>query len=184
MITFEQFAEKRRLLQDFCSLHYPSVEHFYRGLSFAINDDEQITANSVRHLTSTATCYSSLFACPSRFKPSGSQAVEGVASRYADKAIELPAHRWKSDGSAHVYCRCRALPFVIRNLPRWHESIVGHIRIILRQMADDPERFAIGEADPGEPKEKWYRPNAYHTFWTLRVLEELENAFPKQFEKL
>jgi len=51
-------------------------------------------------------------------------------------------------------------------------------------MADDPERFAIGEADPGEPKEKWYRPNAYHTFWTLRVLEELENAFPKQFEKL
>ncbi len=49
-------------------------------------------------------------------------------------------------------------------------------------MDADPSRFAIGEADKakaGEDKSKeqrsWYKPNAYHTYWTLDLLRILED---------
>src|SRR5260370_4243409 len=184
MATFEQLADKRRLLQNVCSLNYLSLEGFHSGLSFTIYDDEQISPRRVRHLTSTATCYGSLIACPSRFRPANLPGLEEPASRFADKAIALQQNRWKSDGSAHIYCRCRALPFVIRRVTGWHEHIGTHVRLIFQQMVSDEDRFAIGEADPGENKDKWYPPNAYHTYWALRVLDEFKQRFPVQYERL
>src|SRR5207248_9324009 len=61
----------------------------------------------------------------------------------------LSEGNWKSEGSAEIYCRCRALPQVIEHLPNYDPQIKRHLKIILRQL-NSPGRFAIGEASRSE----------------------------------
>src|ERR1700722_14059526 len=189
MSVIEEFAQKRRLLQDFCTRHYPSVEYFNAGLSFAIYKSEianrEITPNSIRHLTSTVTCYESLFECPERFRPSGKRDFKSYAAKYSERVISLSAGRWKSDGSARIYCRCRTLPLVMQHIPQWHANISDHVEAIFSQMTDfSARRFAIEEANPDENQKYWYPPNAYHTYWALKVLEVLQTTFPAEYQRL
>jgi hypothetical protein len=55
---------------------------------------------------------------------------------------------------------------------------------ILYQLKDSPERFGIGEADQDQKKRNWSPPNAFHTYWTLDILSELEKGFPKEYKKI
>src|SRR6266513_1917877 len=170
MTTFQEFTENRHRLQEFCKLHYPSVEHFSANLSFAVHRDEidskTLRADEVRHLTSTATCYASLLGCPKRFKPHDARDIARGAEDYALAALKRPLDKWTSDDAATIYCRCRTLPFVVMSISEWDPCIANHILAILAQM-DQPERSAIGEADPSLQAGEWYGPNAYHTYWAL-----------------
>lgn len=181
---FQQLVESRHRLQEFCKLHYHSVDHFSGGLSFAIYraeiDLKEFGPTDTKHLTSSATCYSSLLECPERFKPDDARDTVALAKDYA--AAALNRQEWTSDGSAPIYCRCRTLPFVIKHVAVWQVSIEGHIQAILEQM-NQPGRFGVGEADPPDEPNKWYRPNAYHTYWTLELLESFKLRFPEQFSK-
>src|SRR5205807_1719864 len=49
-----------------------------------------------------------------------------------------------------------------------------------------PERFGIGEADPElqVDVEDWSPPNAFHTYWTLDVLTQLEDKFPDDYRRI
>ncbi len=186
MTTFQEFSENRHLLQEFCQLHYPSVAHFSSGLSFVNiwKDGESKTkTEDIVHLTSSATCFTSLSECPDSSEFSGSRELLDNAEPYATGAIQKPTGEWISDGSAGIYCRCRALPFVIRNLKVWHENIAVHTRAIFEQMKQ-ADRFAIGEAGQGMEEHDWYPPNGYHTYWTLELLGRLSERFKQEYEKL
>jgi len=75
------------------------------------------------------------------------------------------------------------LPFVINNIPEWNKIIENHIETILKQM-DEPGRFAIGEADPPDQPQNWYRPNAYHTYWALELISSIRTKYASEYEKL
>jgi hypothetical protein len=123
----------------------------------------------------------SILECPPRFYASD-ESLKHNAIAFSDAALRRS--NWTSDGSAHIYCRCRSLPFVITNASTWLEGISGHLITIFKQW-DDNERSAIGEADPKlADKKDWYPPNAYHTFWTIEVLDALQVRFPANYDAL
>jgi hypothetical protein len=185
MTTFQELSEKRLLLQEFCRLHYASVEKFISGSSF-VNflkpGAHKTESMDINHLTSSATCFTSLLECPgSEF--SGSNKLLSSAQAYAAGAIKKPTGDWVSDGSAGVYCRCRALPFVVRNLAAWDQKIAEHTSAIFQQMTK-LDRFAIGEAGDNLEESDWYPPNGYHTYWTLELLCALSECFADKYAEL
>jgi len=194
--AFDVLARHRKLLQQFCHSHLPSVAYFLSKNTtdlpiFRLSDDEK-EPEHFRHITSTATCYASIEECPDKFRPTeeGSADFKELGLSFARKAIDLsPSKRWKSDGAAGIYCSARGLPFVLSKLDTWHSKIDEHLARIFYQLQIEPERFAIGEADKApadateaekaEETKSWYKPNAYHTYWTLEVLRMLQK-FEKQ----
>jgi hypothetical protein len=183
-VSLVALSEHRRALQEFCSLHAESLLSFHLHWSFKVlaeEDDKDITKRGAHHLTSTSTCYASILECPPRFF-TPDEGLKRKATAFADAALRRT--KWTSDGSAHIYCRCRSLPFVITNASDWQETISGHLSAIFRQW-DDNERSAIGEADPKlEDKKDWYPANAYHTFWAIEVLDALRARFPGHYDTL
>src|SRR6266566_1702572 len=187
MASFQEFAENRRRLQEFCQLHYASVAHFSAGVSFVNvwKEGKRKTKNkTIEHLTSSATCFGSLLECTDSHRPQTPLNVSDLAMQYADGAIRLPQKDWVSDGSAGTYCRCRALPFVIRHIKDWNDSVVLHTSAIFKQMLTRPDRFAIGEAGRPLSEDNWYPPNAYHTYWTLELLSALGGRFKRKFDAI
>jgi hypothetical protein len=190
-LSFEKLTEARRSLQDFCRLHVHSLLILRLGVSFLFHPDESETEFSdgaVHNLTTTATCIASLLECPPRFWPAGINTIETLQKDFSSKALERPGDRWKSEDSAAVYCRCRALPMVIYGLAAkpFPKAIERHIAAILFQLKEQPERFGIGEADPEspEPNKDWYPPNAFHTYWTLEILERARVNSPSNYQRL
>ena len=156
--------------------------HFHTGFSFVNVEEPRTDSREPEHLTSSATCYTSLLECPK--KPEKTPLTPALRSEYADAAINLPQSEWVSDGSAGTYCRCRALPFVIRHLTAWHENVSAHVEAIFEQMSMKSNRFSIGEAGSPLDQKDWYPPNGYHPYWALELLGALEDTFPYQFGQL
>jgi hypothetical protein len=185
MLSFEELTEARRSLQGFCVRHAPSLLFLRSGISFKIFHREPSLERSrrVRHLTATATCLSSLLDCPSRFLPTEFEGIEPQCRSFAKKA--LVRRNWKSEGSAQIYCRCRALPLVIRFADTFDDVIQQHVLRVLLQLKKRPERFGIGEADPELQKERdWSPPNAFHTYWTLDILSQLQRKFLSDYRAI
>jgi hypothetical protein len=181
---FADLARDRQLLQDFCKAHIPSILAFKSGPSFKLNLHERDLGTDLHHLTSTGTCIESLLDCPDEFVPEDASVDSNMAPEFASLAINRSARNWKSEGSARIYCRCRALPFVIKHIPDYDARLARHIKTILKQLSKN-DRFAIGEADPTVKDERnWYPPNAFHTYWFLSILKELETRFSLRYERL
>ncbi len=191
-MTFEELAAQRRLLKDFCGRHESSLLAFRRsdGCGFRMKMDEvDLPDEPWRHLTSTATCIDSLLGCPPRFLDRSKPEVD--ARGFAEDAIKRAPNRWQSEGSAHIYCRCRALPLTIEYLRDYSDVLPIHVRRILRQLESDPSRFGIGEKDVGDAvaaapraERDWYPPNAFHTYWTLETLSKLKGRFKQEYDAL
>ena len=129
-------------------------------------------------MTSTATCLESLLECPG-------VALSDRISWFVAQALARPDKGWTSEGSASIYCRCRALPFIILHAPRSaFSTIFTHLERVFLQL-NGGERFGIGEADAIEDisEEQWYPPNAFHTFWALEAVER-SRRFSGQFQSL
>lgn len=194
--SFEELSRERKLLQEFCFAHVPSLQFFlaadYKNHPIFRLDDEQPQPIRFRHITSSATCYASIAGCPDEFRPKrrkGEPDFDLLGQRFAQIAISLPLDQWRSDGAAEIYCSCRGLPYVLSRLEQWHPQIEDHLHRIFYQLNnDDQPRFAIGEAAeiPEQPDKtiehrNWYKPNAYHTYWTLRVMRVLEDRFKHEY---
>lgn len=191
MPSFEEYASYRRSLQEFCTLHVPSVLKLLAGYNFKLSpiDDTVLDDGNAHHLTTTATCWDSIFDCPPRFRSAEQfEPLRALLRQFAEGAIKRPPGEWLSEESATIYCRCRALPVVVSSLNLYDASIKVHLEDIMFQLREDPERSAIGEAappGPGQPtKQDWYPPNAFHTYWTLQLLEKLHNQFRRQYLQL
>lgn len=191
-MTFEEMSSQRRLLQDFCTRHEPSLLAFRHGDQggFKLTVDEDEPAPSRVHLTTSATCIESLLSCPARYRRDEFDPF-AAAKQFAKDAIKRRADRWKSEKSAHIYCRCRGLPLTIEHLGSYNDRLAEHVRRILRQLQYDVGRFGIGEADIEEAPSDvervmrgWYPPNAFHTYWALDVLRRLEKGFSTEYAAL
>jgi hypothetical protein len=173
--AFEQLADYRKSVRVFCNRHYHSIEYFHARPSYAVHrseiDSAKIGKGDIRHLTSSVTCFESLFDCPTEDRPLSTENLKALATEYSDGAVKLPDEKWTSDESARIYCRCRTLPFVVRHISQWSQAIERFADEIFVQM-DNDTRFAIGEAPINKPDE-WYPPNAYHTFFALQLIDEL-----------
>jgi hypothetical protein len=181
---FADLARDRQLLQEFCKAHIPSILAFKSGSSFKLNLHDRDLGTDLHHLTSTGTCIESLLDCPDEFIPDDGSIEGTMASEFATLAISRQAKKWKSEGSARIYCRCRALPFVIKHIPNYDARFASHLKTILKQLSK-ADRFAIGEADPNVKDERdWYPANAFHTYWFLSILKQLETRFNPQYERL
>jgi hypothetical protein len=184
MLSFEELTESRRSLQSFCLLHVPSVMSQRSGISFKLLPTERDLTGSrrVRHLTTTATCLSSLLDCPQRFRSAEFEDVPTLLTTFAKRALHR--REWKSEGSAGVYCRCRALPLVITFSNGIDGVIESHVKAILGQLEEQPERFGIGEADPSLPEREWYPPNAFHSYWALEIIDLIKCKFASDYKRL
>lgn len=181
-LSFDDLVEYRRRLQEFCRSQFDGVCAFKRGPSFQVHQDEgDLPSNRAHHLSSSATCHESLIDYSQR-PLARSEDTTKNARDFVELALQRPASEWTSDGSAPIYCRCRTLPLVISIVESATEELQQHIGTILKQ-TNDPERLAIGEAS-GDDKQNWYPPNAYHTYWTLLVLERFRSRFKEEYEKL
>jgi len=174
MLTFEQLTEARRSLQTFCLLHVPSLIGVQAGISFKLLPSEQknLDDRELHHPTTTATCLSSLFDCPPRYRTGEFERAEAVRSAFSEAAFRRDD--WTSEGSAGVYCRCRAFPAVITFSDSFDERIETHLKEILGQLDKTPGRFGVGEAGATLPEDQWYPPNAFHTYWTLEILGRMK----------
>jgi hypothetical protein len=187
MLGFEELTEARRALHAFCLHHLPSLWNLRVGVSFKFypdEPDEGLGGEQVHHMTTSATCWSSVFECPPGFG-----IVDGAGSLLAEfsrRALLRPDADWKSENSAAIYCRCRALPLIISSSTETalESSIQRHVNEILVQLEREPARFGIGEADPQRQQKDWYPPNAFHTFWTLDILKRIEEKFPDDYKRL
>ncbi|ACO34259.1 ATPase, AAA family [Acidobacterium capsulatum ATCC 51196] len=190
--TFEYLAHYRNLLREFCTFHVAGLAPFFRKETgvFALHAEDEV--KQFRHITSSATCFSSLELCFEKDSTFDGRNFKELMTEFACQAIQQDVNeKWKSDGKAEVYCTCRGLPFVLSQLENWHPNIPIHLKRIKFQLDEQPIRCAIGEAAPpvdnkgedlaGTDREKvidgWYEPNAYHTYWTLELLAALENRF-------
>jgi ATPase family associated with various cellular activities (AAA) len=194
-MNFEELSAQRRLVQDFCKRHEASMLAFRAPdkKSFKLTVGEAVTKEGLGHLTTTATCIESLLACPERYRCSPASAYANDAVEFANAAIERKAGEWKSEDSAHIYCRCRGLPLTIDHLKGYDPRLARHIKRILRQLKLESGRFAIGEADLNDRlsvkkiedvKRSWYPPNAFHTYWALEVLTRFSKWFEDESLKI
>lgn len=185
MLSFEELTEARRILQTFCGLHVSSLMQLQSGISFKLlPSDADLPKDEARHLTTSATCFNSLLDCPPGFFTADRPEIEQIRCSFAEKALARDPTLWVSEGSAGVYCRCRALPTIIDTLNGFDSRIESHLKEIFAQLDKHPERFAIGEAGSALKLEEWYPPNAFHTYWTLDILGRLKEKCPTQYEKL
>ena len=187
VLSFEELTASRRSLQSFCLLHCPSLLSLQSGISFKLEPKEaDLSATDVVHMTTSATCWTSLFECPPRYGISDVSDLDELRSTFATRALLRPDVEWKSENSASIYCRCRALPLIISSSreSKLDARIERHLDTIFGQLQAQPERFGIGEADPTLRKETWYPPNAFHTYWVLSILDLIESKFAADYARL
>ncbi|MGH9793387.1 MAG: AAA family ATPase [Candidatus Acidiferrales bacterium] len=186
MISFTELVSARLELQDFCQLHFRSVLAFRSDIGFKIQAGKVESPKKI-HLTTSATCFESLEDCPQRFKQKHDNEKFDILSerkRFAEEALKLPQPQWESDESAHVYCRCRSLPYMLRVSDKIPPELDKHIAYILWQLEDDLNRFAIGEVKEASNRTDWYPPNAFHTYWCLELFDQLQTRFEDSGEDL
>src|SRR5437870_5499113 len=112
--NFTDLARDRKLLKDFCKLHVSSVLKFRSLPSFKLNLEEKALDKKLHHLTSTSTCIEPLLDCPDEFLPENQDIDRrNLGPKFAALAIKRKPANSISEGSAEIYCKCRALPFVI-----------------------------------------------------------------------
>lgn len=180
-LSFDELVEHRRGLQEFCYAQYDGITGFKDGPSFKVYLDENVLdPASAHHLSSSATCYESVLDCPRKFMRKSQPDLGDDAAVFA--GLALKREKWTSDGSAPIYCRCRTLPLVIRFAKSAVDELAKHIETILKQLSDS-RRLAIGEA-PTSDQRDWYPPNAYHTYWTLAILEAFQSKFGDAYNTL
>jgi hypothetical protein len=187
MLSFEKLTEARRSLQSFCLLHVPSLISMQSGISFKklmVSEEGSLDDGELHHPTNTATCLSSLFDCPPRYSTTEFKRAVTVKSGFSAAAFRRT--KWESEGSAGVYCRCRAFPAVITFSDSFDERIETHLREILGQLDKATGRFGIGEAGATLPDDQWYPPNAFHTYWTLKILDlmKAKPEYKAEYERL
>lgn len=186
MLSFEELTEARRWLQSFCLLHVPSLLSVQSGISFKklmVSEEGNLDDGELHHPTNTATCLSSLFDCPPRYRTSEFKRAEIARSGFSQAALRR--QNWTSEGSAGVYCRCRTLPAVIAFSTGFDKNIETHLVEIFGQLEKKPGRFGIGEAGAALPEDQWYPPNAFHTYWTLEILSLMKDPrYKAHYERL
>jgi predicted ATPase len=160
-LSLAELAVAPRELADAVNLHEQSLSAFRRDgwYWFALDRDDiprvaEEREGKPHHLTSTASCFDSLAdrAMARRRLESAEddQTPEKpdwafLAATFSAKALATEPENWRSEGAAHVYCRVRALPAVLRHAA---ELTKGQRTAAQRLLTEAWEQ--VGERDPLE----------------------------------
>ena len=198
-LSFEELRSERDALRSYVLPHADSIFAFWEeGDSWFRRqeelNDEVDSLRKVRHITTTASCLESLHdvplyeggepppPCPPAAKKIKKDR-DGIFAEFTKAALEAEQDEWKSEKAAMIYCRVRALPVLLRHAD---ESILrslgGAVRLHLKEVLDrveigNPEAQGVSELPVGSPKPgsgEGYPPNAFHTYWTIRLIREYQ----------
>ncbi len=193
---FDELCKEREELRNYVLVHAKSLRAFkekdrpwYRRQESGDdgrNDDD----GKIRHLTTTASCLESLShvpayenedpppPCPRNAKEVRDE-LSQITKEFATAALQLEVDEWKSENQKLVYTRVRTLPVILHladentlkgseaKLKQLLESVwellnIGDIRA--QGIAEQPEGAASDR--------KGYPPNAFHTYWAIRLFRE------------
>jgi ATPase family protein associated with various cellular activities (AAA) len=164
-------------------LHRPSIWWFkHPDRPWFVREDATRTAEltdgspgAVRHLSSSATCLESLH---DPLATEDEEYADTVAS-FANIALtHSDDQTWSSEQAARVYCRVRTLTPILALAPP--KVIRRHLAVIKKLVRDvwtpvDPwmvDRQGVAEASEDADGRFAYPPNAFHTYWAIRMLQE------------
>jgi hypothetical protein len=182
-LSFKDLRSARQELREAVALHRSSIWWFkHPDRPWFIREDaartSEITENSpreVRHLSSSATCLESLH---DPLAVNDEEYADTIAS-FADRALtHSDDQTWSSEQAAQVYCRVRTLtPILALASP---EVIKRHATAVKKLVKDvwtpvDPwkiDRQGVAEASEDPEGRFAYPPNAFHTYWAIRMLQE------------
>ena len=201
-LDLDELIRRRSALALALAAHEASVRRFWppdERPSFVIVRAELAKLKSDKggrplHLTSSASCFESLADLEPRFAGRLAPANTGPAWRsiaevFAERALRTPPGQWTSDEAAHVYCRVRALPSVLRFAPSLapqkalqdaaQRRLVEAFSVI--DATRPPTERGLGERDLDDdgkvvkkPGTELYPANAFHAYWGAKAHAEYE----------
>lgn len=190
-MDFEQLRSERKALNDAVLLHEQSVwlfKHPDRAW-FRMTTTEEPTNEVLRHLSSSASCLESLADLPDYLATQDRQAVQEA---FAGRAMQRAPDDWQSEKAARIYCRVRTLVPILALTPTevlkpHQERLREHVNAVWERVeVSDAKQQGVSELpEPqeknGERPEVSYPPNAFLTYWAVRLIEEYERhaGFPK-----
>lgn len=144
-----------------------------------------------RHLTSSASCFESLADAHPGLDghlptpdDHGAPPWQPQAQEYARRALSSQPKEWTSDDAAHVYCRVRSLPAILRYAPpmtphssqavaarhRLEEAfaVIDKDRPLVEQGLGERALNGTGHPEP-EPRGLRYPANTFHAYWGVKA---------------
>jgi hypothetical protein len=143
-------------------------------------------------MTSSASCFESLADREPRFAGElppdrDDRRWRGIAETFARRALDMQAAEWVSDEAAHVYCRVRTLPAVLRFAPKLKTgtgarnaardrlveafAIIDNSRPPAERGLGERVLNADGKVDRNAGSEL-YPANAFHAYWGAKANAE------------
>lgn len=195
-LSFEELRVERDALRNYVLAHADSVFAFkedgHPWFRRQEKLDEPSLPRKIRHITTTASCIESLHdvplyeggnpppPCPTEPKQIKAER-KAILDEFARAALEAKPGDWQSEKAARIYCRVRALPVILRHadgetLKQFGSTLRSHLVKVLKTV-DIGDAHAQGVSElPVEASRKGarqgYPPNAFHTYWTIRLLRE------------
>ena len=204
--SFDSLCTERDALRNYVLVHAKSLRAFkeegrpwYRREE-TLDEDVGGDETTVRHLTTTASCLESLSHVPAydnedppppcpRDAEKVRKELNGVTSEFTTAVLQLRSTEWRSENQMLVYSRVRTLPVILSladddTLKPHKRRLTKHLRSVWRQLdISDIKAQGIAEQPKQESSDdKGYPPNAFHTYWAIRLLQEYKARFGPQLE--
>jgi hypothetical protein len=176
-MELDELRAARKELAEVTRAHSVSLQVFQHPDNpwFRIIPEEPFTDVDVDHLSTSATCLESLADIPivERDHP----ALEELGNAFAAACLAAPAKTWQSEGAAHIYCRVRTLPTVLRfatdqALEENAERLRQHFRVVWQRVSSEPGWQGVSEGQGRAGEKRGYPPHAFHTYWAIRSVRE------------
>jgi ATPase family associated with various cellular activities (AAA) len=194
--SFESLVGEREALRSYVLVHAKSLRAFkeegspYYQRKEASGKPALTGADPIRHLTTTASCLESLDRVPvyedgkppppcPRDALEVKKELQRVTDEFATAALEADMEKWRSESQKLVYSRVRTLPVILslaedKRLKRYGSALADHLAEVWKPLdVSDIRAQGIAERpDPEESSDEGYPPNAFHTYWAIRLLHE------------
>jgi hypothetical protein len=191
---FDTFCFERDQIRNFVLTHAVSLSAFEeQGKPWFRNQvsaDDDGSERAVRHLTTTASCLQSLYDVPlyaHRKQPPPpcpptradlEKQRDSLCASFVDALLSADASVWVSEDEELVYTKVRTLPIVLNlagasQLDQFARELGDLVEVVWSAVEiDDVRSQAVGEI-PKDGRDA-YPPNAFHTYWAMRLLAEYE----------
>lgn len=192
-IDFDSLCAERDALRNYVLVHASSLGAFSEEGKPWFRRQEQADppkpGRVVRHLTTTASCLESLYdvplyesddppaPCPSDWQDVGERR-QSFMKDFVETLLSADLTEWKTEDEDLIYTRVRTLPVLLSLAP---VEILGpfdtRLTELLKQVWKTLRvRDATAQGIREEPTDggEGYPPNAYHTYWAIRMLKEYQ----------
>lgn len=193
---FNSLVAERAALRNYVLIHAGSLFSFKEEDQPWFRRQEKPDARKkekkrkLRHLTTTASCLESLNDVPvyeAEDPPppcprDGTEIAERrtqIIEDFTQATLKADDSDWKTESEQLVYSRVRTLPVILslasdHTLEQFAPQLGDHLKSVWDSLKiSDAMTQGIGERPkPSAPDGEGYPPNAFHTYWAIRLLRE------------